>query len=257
MTSTPADFCEVVWEQVMDMACVDVVMQATAITSAPPQSPEQMAEVFRLPRAVIAEAVDFTERYAAACLEARRDVPSLPIPDPWDAPRRASSEKRVTQAIGRIAQLAERNWALRHPTALVSASNARTTLLCELASRWEQGQRAYHQALQRCNATIPPSTGKVTTAKAKEKRPRKRGDTTDERLAALRSSPDGVKQILAAGNSTGVGKLIGRCRSAVVSSVVWKTKIKPLFDTLKTDAKYQRLEFEDRRQDRRSDRRRK
>jgi len=36
-----------------------------------------------------------------------------------------------------------------------------------------------------------------------------------------------------------------------------KTKIKPLFNTLKTDAKYQRLELEDRRHDRRSDRRRK
>ena len=260
MTSTLSDFCEVVWDQVMDMACLDVVMQATAITSAPPQSPEQMAEVFRLPRAVIAEAVDFTERYAAACLEARRDLPSMHIPDPWDAPRRASLEKRVTQAIARIARLAERDWALRYPAALVSASNARTTLLRELASRWEQGQRAHHQALQKCKATNTQAkleSMRVSKQNPQKGKPKQRDKSIKELLQELVDTQEGREKLLAARTVDGIAALIKCSHGAVAGCPVYKRKVRPILDTNKWQEKNARIEFDDRRLDRRSDRHRK
>jgi hypothetical protein len=251
MTNTLADFCEVAWEQVIDMACFNVAMEATAITSARPDSPEQMAGVFRLPRAVITEAVDFTERYAAACLEAKRDVPSLPIPDPWDARRRAALEKQVTHAITRIAQLAEHNWALPHRTAIFSGRNARTTLLRELAGRWEQGQRAHHQSLH--NGETAPSQTQPALLGANEGTPKKRkrrGPTTEERLKELIASEGGWEKIKACRKAADVGRLIKRSHASVIATRSWQKEICPELKGQRDMARYHRHEREERRRDR-------
>ena len=248
-----SDYCDVAWDAVLTVACLDAVTAATKITSAPPMSVEERIGVFRLPRSVIAEATDFTERYAAACLEARKDFPAMPIPDPWDRQRLASVDAGIRRCIDRIVRLAEQNWGLSSQESAVSRSAAKMEVLSDLADRWELGQRAYHQDLQNCHtATSPPIASPDATSKPQRgKRRRKRHGTTDERLKDLVSSEDGRRSILAAGTSERIGELIDRSHAAVAGSPVWKKTIKPLLDTLKAEKKYARFELEERRQDRR------
>ncbi len=253
MTKRISDYCDVIWTTVLDVACLDAVTAATKIMSAPPTSIEEMIGVFRLPRSVIAEATDFTERHAAACLESRKAFPAMPIPDPWDLQRLAAVDACIRGCIDRIARLAEQNWGLPRQSSAVSRSAAKMEVLSELADRWEIGQRAYHQELQNCNATrSPPIAAPDATSKPQRgKRRRKRHGTTDERLKELASTTEGRQAILAAGTSERIGKLIDRSHAAVAGSSVWKKKIKPLLDANKTEQKLARLEWDERRSDRR------
>ena len=254
MTKRLSDYCDVNWNAALEVACLEAVMAATKMTSAPPTSIAEMIGVFRLPQSVIAEAIAFTQQHAAACLEARKDLPSMPIPDPWDSQRLAAVDAGIRRCIDRIAGLAEHKWGVSRQLSAVSRSAAKTEVLSDLAARWEIGQRVYHQELQECNTSAAPpvvSPDETSSKPQRGKRRRKRHLTTDERLKELASSPEGRRQILAAGKIDGVADLIGRSHGAVAGSPAWKKTIKPLLDAERAERRIARLEWDERRQDRR------
>jgi hypothetical protein len=169
-------------------------------------------------------------------------------------------EKQVTHAIARIAQLAEHNWALPHRTALFSVRNARTTLLRELAGRWEQGQRAHHQALQKCEAT--KTQGQLESIQGikqnpQKGKPKKRVKSIKELLQELVDTQEGREKLLAARTVDGIAALIKCSHGAVAGCPVYKRKVRPMLDANKWQEKNARIEFDDRRLDRQSDRHRK
>jgi hypothetical protein len=254
-----ADFCDVNWGMVLDAVGLEVVMEATRITSVPHPSSGQVRDLFRLPRAVVAEALKFVEQHASACLRSRQEVPSMPIPDPWDAKRRQTLDVQVLRGITQMARLAKQHWGISKQEAAVSQSAARLDLLSEVASQWEAGQRSYYQALQKGDANPPVSTDKqkATKANATGKRPRKRGKTTEERLQDLLSTPSGCGQILGAETIDGIAALIDRSHGSVAGSSAWKKRIKSMLETLEVTSAIERLKYDDERLDRRSDRRRK
>jgi len=248
-----ADFCEIEWQRMLDATSLEVVLEANAIVSAPAETVEAVITLFRLPRALIKEATAFARENAEACLRSRHDVPSMTVVDPWDARRRAMLEERVCLVLDRLVRLTERHWGLPKEATAFSRYNATTDLLREVASKWEQGQLAYHQALQKCdtNANQVDRLIQKTEVPTSRKRPlQKRGDTTEERLRGLLNTQDGVRSILAAGTVDGVASLIHRSHGSVAGSVAWKMEIKPLLERLKAERVYARLECEERRRDR-------
>jgi hypothetical protein len=247
-----ATYSDSVWDDLLSGAGLEAVMAATEITSAPPTAVEGMVELMRLPRTVIAEARRFTEEYAEACRRVRDEDPAMPIPDPWALARKESLDTAVCRCIDRVAQLARQRWGLPSQTATVSRSAAESELRRELAAMWETGQRTHYEALRKGSTAGPPrqEPGKPAASEGPKRSRRRRHETTEERLAELVSSEEGRQKILAAGTITKVGKLIKRSHAAVGGSRVWKTKIKPLIDTLRVQQKYSRLEWEERRQDR-------
>jgi hypothetical protein len=259
MEGALSDFCDVGWQSMLDAASVEALIKATSAVSAAPASVEDMIALVRLPRVLIEEAVGFAKQHANVCLLSLADLPSMPVPDPWDEKRKADLEARVRRTIGQVLRLAQKHWGFSKEQMAVSQCAASTELLGEVASRWEEGQRAYHKALQKCDtATVLPSRGaKAVKEKAAQKRPWKRGKSTDERLAELIGSPEGLEKIFAAKTVDGVAALIKRSHGAVADSPIWKKKIRPMFERLKAENAYSRLEFEERRLDRRSDQRRK
>jgi hypothetical protein len=253
MAKRLSDYCDVAWDAVLTVTCLDAVTAATKITSAPYKSVEERIGIFRLPRSVIAEAMDFAKRYAAVCLQTRRAIPTMPIPNPWDSQRRASLDASIRGCIDRIARLAENNWGVSRQASAVSRSAAQSELLREVADRWEDGLRAYHEALQKCDA---PARTKRQSPKAPEKmvlgkRGRMRRRTTDELLQDLAGSEDGWRSIMVAGTIDRIASLIGRSHGAVAESDVWHKTIKPLLARLKAEREYARIELDERRQDRR------
>ena len=247
-----ADYSDAAWGDLLSGAGLEAVMAASEITLVPPASVEGMIELMRLPRTVIEEVRRFTEEYAEGCRRVRDVDPAMSIPDPWELARRESLDTAVCRCIDRVAQLAHQRWGLPSQTAAVSRSAAESELRRELAAMWETGQRTHHEALRMRGTAGPLSqeSGKPSASKGQKRLRRKRNETTDERLAELVSSKDGVMKILAAGTVTNVGNLIKRSHAAVGGSKVWKTKIKPMIDTLRVHQKSARLEWEERRQDR-------
>jgi hypothetical protein len=248
-----ADFCEIEWQWMLDAACVELVSEATSVVAAQCQTVASRVEFFRLPRAVIEEATAFVQENAEACLLSREEVPTMPVADPWGTSRRRNLESRVCQLIDQLVGLTELHWGLPKEATAFSRYNATTVLLREVASKWEKGQRAYHQALHKCdtNANQADRLIQKTEVPTSRKRPlQKRGDTTEERLRRLLNTQDGVRSILAAGTVDGVASLIRRSHGSVAGSAAWKTEIKPLLERLKAERVYARLECEERRRDR-------
>ena len=248
-----ADFCDIEWERMLDATCLEVVLEANAIVSAPAETVEAFTGLFRLPRALIKEATAFARDNAEACLRSRHDVPSMPLVDPWDARSRASVEERICLVLTRLARLAEHHWGLSGRATRVSQYVAKGELLRELAASWEEGQRAYHRALQAGDGAPPrsasdcPGAGDNSTGKQRRGR---RGQTTEERLKELIASDGGWERIFAARTAVGVGKLVRRSHASVVGTRAWKEKIYPQLCAGKSMAKYHRLEREERRRDR-------
>lgn len=248
-----ADFCDIEWERMLDSTSLEVVLEAQAIVSAPPETVEAVTSLFRLPRALIKEAIAFAQESTEACLRSRHDVPSMPVVDPWDARRRSSVEERVRMALDRLASLTEQRWGLSGEATQASSYIAKGELLREVAAHWEAGHREYHRALQAGDGTPPrsPSGGPGACDNRLDKKPRRRrGDTTEERLKKLIASGDGWVRIIAARTSAGVGKLVKRSHAAVVATRAWKDKIYPTLVSHKAMAKCNRWEQEERRRDR-------
>jgi hypothetical protein len=251
MEGTLADFSDVVWQSMLDAASVEALMKATSAVSAASASVEDMIALVRLPRVLIEEAVGFAKQHAKVCLLSLADLPSMPVPDPWDAKRKADLEARVRRSIGQVLRLAQKHWGFSKEQMAVSQWAASTELLGDLASQWEEGQRAYHKALQNCDARSATKQ-KVTAEKPTKKRRRKRDKTVEETLQELFGTPDGLRKLVEARTIDGIAGLIGVSHGAVGGSKTWP-RIKKKVDEAKWNA---RLEYEDR-CDRKPDRRRK
>ena len=259
MESRLADFCDVVWQRTLDAAIVAVGIKATSAVAVVPPSVEEMIGLTRLPRLLIEEAVGFAKQHAEVCLLSLGDVPSMPVPDPWDAQRQSDLEARVRRSIGQMIRLGQKHWGFSKDEAAVSQCAANTKLLGEVASQWEAGKRAYHKALQKGEATssIPNKNLKEAKKKAGNKGRRNRGKTVEEALQDLLRTPEGVKSIFAARTIDGIADLIGFSHGSVAGSVAWRKEIKPMLVTLKSARCLARVEYDERRHHRRSDRRRK
>ena len=248
-----ADFCEIEWQRMLDATSLEVVLEANAIVSAPAETVEAVTSLFRLPQTLIKEATAFARENAEACLRSRRDIPSMPVVDPWDARRRAILEERVCLELDRLVRLTECYWGLPGRATRASQYVAKGELLREVATSWEEGQRAYHRALRAGDGapSRSPSDSPWTGDNRRGRRPgRKRGDTTEERLKGLIASDGGWERIFAARTAVGVGKLVRRSHVSVVGTRAWKEKIYPQLCAGKSMAKYHRLEQEERRRDR-------
>jgi hypothetical protein len=253
MAKRLSDYCDVAWDAVLDSACLDVATTANKIMSSPPLMAEDMIDVFRLPRSVLVEATAFTEQHAAACLWSRKRFPTIPIDDPWNARRMATLQARIRECIARVALLAKQKWPMSGQQVAVSRSTAQSQLIGELTARWEDGQRDYHKALQKCDAAQSRSPAASTTSSRElsdTKGGRHQGGTTEERLRKLMASEGGWEKIRACRTASQVGKLIKRCHSSVVGTKAWKQKIYPELIAQKIVAKAARWEQEERRRDR-------
>jgi len=259
MTNTLSDFSDVAWEAVHNIGFLEAVVKADEITATPAQSVDEARGLFRLPRSLVDDVIDFTENYAAACLSTRRELPSMPIPDPWEARRHDFTAASIRGCIDNIARIAERKWSFDRQTAMAGCRAATSELLGDLARRWEAGKRAYYQAVQGDTTTIKSCDKKPDTRRAKvvEKRRGSRGKTTDERLEELANSEEGLRKAFARPTIDGVAALIDRSHGAVAGSPVWKKKIQPHLEALKTMAAATRRAQDDERHHRKSDRRRK
>lgn len=248
-----ADFCDSEWQRMLDAACLEAVLEAATIVSVPAETGETITGLFRLPRTVITQATAFAQENAEACLRSRQDVAAMPVADPWDARRQAALEERVSRVLERLARLVEHHWALTGRATEISRYVAEGELLRELAGSWEEGQRAYHRALQAGDGAPPRSAraSQMKSARPPRNKPRHRPDaSTEELLRELLGTREGTQSILAARTIDGVADLIGRSHGAVGGSEAWKKEIKPMMDRLKAERAYARLEFEERRCDR-------
>lgn len=248
-----ADFCEIEWQRMLDATSLEVVLEATALVSAPAETVEAVTSLFRLPKALIKEATAFARENAEACLRSRHDVPSMTVVDPWDVRRRAMLEERVCLVLDRLVRLTERRWGLSGRATQASQYVATGELLREVAAGWEEGQRAYHRALQAGDGAPPRSpndgSGAGDNSTGKKRRGR-RGETTEERLKELMASDGGWGRIDVARTAARVGKLIKRSHASVVGTRAWKEKIYPRLRGQRAMAKYDRWEREERRRDR-------
>lgn len=253
MEKRRADFCEIEWQRMLDATSLEVVLEAKAIVSEPPETVETITGFFRLPRALIAQATAFAQENAEACLRSRQDVAAMPVADPWEARRQAALEERVRRVLERLARLAEHHWPMTGRATEISRYVAEGELLRELAASWEDGQRDFHRALRAGDggqSRSPTAALKENGSTTGKKQRRRRGDTTEERLANLLASDGGWGKVLACRKAEEVGKLIKRSHAAVVGTRAWKEKIRPRLSALKDMAKYHRLEQEERRRDR-------
>jgi hypothetical protein len=248
-----ADFCDSEWQRMLDAACLEAVVEANTIVSMPAGTVETITGLFRLPRAVIKQAIAFAQENAGACLRARQDVASLPVADPWDARRQAVLGEQIGRVLDRLALQVEHRWGLTSRVTKVLQYVAEGDLLRELAASWEEGQRAFHQALQAGGGGAPPSPIAVLKENREtpgNKKRRKRGGKTEDRLNDLMASDGGWQKIRACRTAKEVGKLVDRCHGSVVGTEAWKQKIYPDLRAQKDMAKYHRLEQEERRRDR-------
>jgi hypothetical protein len=249
MEGTLADFSDVVWQSMLDAASVEALMKATSAVSAASASVEDMIALVRLPRVLIEEAVGFAKQHAKVCLLSLADLPSMPVPDPWDEKRKADLEARISRTIGQVLRLAQKHWGFSKEQMFVSQYAASTELLVDLASQWEEGQRAYHKALQKCDA--PSATKqKAATGKPTKKPRRKRRKSVEDALQELLGTHEGRREVLAAGSIEKIRLLVRFSHGAVAGSKAWKKTIKPMLDRLREECKYARMEYEERRSDR-------
>lgn len=246
---TLADFSDSVWDACCRCVAIEIVGEAERAVLGP-LSVQAVEAFFSLPRRLLDETSRFAEEHAEVCLAVRQEIPGMPIPEPWSWDR----QQQVVALIDRLQQalkgLAQQHWGLTPTEAGFLAYEQGSRIKRATAARWEQGLREYYLA-QRSHGEENPGRA-VPKTKAKPARPRRaRGkQTTEQILRQKLSTHEGRNELLAAGSARHIAIAIGRSESSVKMSEAWRSDVHPLLDSAKSMAKMARMEWDERRRDR-------
>lgn len=251
-----SDYSDLAWSAVLQSeelnAAVKIPERLNRVATG--QDPfETIFEILRMPRKLVVEAVVFEEKHGSLVRRMKMHLPLFPVPEPWSSARKQSLRAAVYEMVGRACKQALSIGVIAEEQARISKSAVVSELLCEIEQSWESGQRHHYESLQKRNSDTSAEVPAAPVGEKSEtsKRRRRTGKTTNERLLDLMSTPEGRKKILAAGSIDRIAKVIDRSHAAVGGSPVWKKKIKPLLQGSRAVAKAVRLEWDERRQDRR------
>lgn len=249
MASRLSDYSSECQRNLLRSVWLEVVSKADAETAVAPSSAISIQRVFRLPHQLILAWIDFAGGFAAACLEKAAVFPGRPLPDPWSTESEDALVAAVIRTLSDIRDRVTANWHMPPREAAILADIAGSELCQWVREAFEDGRDAFSRAVLQQGAAAP----RIAPAEDSEgchpappvkRQSQRRGASTDERLAALVASPEGRAQVIAAGSARNVGKLIGRSHATVVESVVWKTRISPLLESSRVNARLARQEYD-------------
>ena len=249
---TLSDYSDIAWHAVLREKALDVTVETAKslkITIDGSKTAELAQEILRSPRKIIVTAGEFESNHAACYHKIKRDVPLMPVTEPWSQERKKGLQKEVIDCIKRVLTQAVNQAVIRKEHVNVSSSGITSELLGEIEKSWEQGRRKHYEASQDSDVSnpLPAQLLKVTESRGRKKKGK---PSTEELLKELVSTKAGREKIIAARTIDGIADLIGRSHGSVAGTTIWREKIKPMLDRLKAEEKLARYESDERRQDR-------
>lgn len=255
MAGMLSQFSDVQLADLYRYTTLEIICVAEAETAAPPAFTLRVQRLFRSPHLLIDAVTDFNRRYAAACIEKRRTIPTAECGDPWDSVGEQRLEAEVLAVMRSITRLVVERWNGVPREAAILADIAFCELRQWIREEYEIGRDTHCLAIASLHGT-PTATGHTpgtqaadltsstpsSTSVPRTNEKQSRGPTTAEILHRWYSDPMKKPQLLAAGSAAKIGILIGKCKSQVIGAgPIWDDKIKPALAGQRAYARMERL----------------